>query len=300
MLDKTDQKRRMVQYLFGELSADERAEFEDSYLKDSEVFQELVALENEMIDRYVLGELPQPERQRFEHSFLSNPARRDMVETARSLLAYSAASENAMQPETPERATVPWHRTWGFQFAAAAVFLLLMGGTFWLALTNRRLGNELENLRREQVTAVQDKQALQQQVDSLRAQLEQRDAAIQQMAQLQDHDTVSFNLGPGVSRGNGDLVNLVVPPQVSSVSLHMILEHDSHSHYGVSLRTADGRLIWRKDNVQGQSPSGQNKDMTITLPSRLLQTGDYVVRVSAGNEDPLHTLAGYSFHVSKR
>ena len=290
----------MVQYLFGELSADECAEFEDSYLKDSQVFQELVALENEMIDRYVLGELPQPERQRFEHSLLTNPARRDMVETARSLLAHSAAPEIPMQPETPERATAPWYRTRGFQFAAAVVFLLLMGGTFWLALTNRRLGNELENLRREHAATAEDRQALMQQVASLRAQLEQQDATIQGMAQLHDHDTVSFNLGPGASRGNGDLANLVVPSQVSSVSLHMILEHDRHSHYSVSLRTADGRLIWREDNEQGQSTSGQNKEITVTLPSRLLKPGDYVVRISAGNEDPLHTVAGYSFHVTKR
>lgn len=299
MLNKTDQKRRMVQYLFGELSADERAEFEDSYLKDSQVFQELVALENEMIDRYVLGELPQPERQRFEHSFTNNPARREMVETARSLLAYSAASENAMQPETPERATVPWHRTWGFQFAAAAVFLVMISSIFWLVLANRRLENELENLRREQAATAEDRLALKQQLDSLRAQLEQRDAAIQQMAQLQDHDTVSFNLGPGVSRGNGELPNFIVPAHVSSVSLHMILEHDSHSRYVLSVRTADGRLIWRKDNVEGKSTRGQNKEITVTLPSRLLKTGDYVVRISAGNEDPLHALAGYSFHVAR-
>src|SRR5579864_1164473 len=141
MLDKAGQKRRMVQYLFGELSADERAEFEDSYLKDSEVFQDLVEMENEMIDRYILGELPEAERERFERSFPSNPARRDMVETARSLLAYSAASENAMQPRTPERSAHPWYRGRGFQFAAATVLLGLIGGILWLAVTNHRLGN---------------------------------------------------------------------------------------------------------------------------------------------------------------
>jgi hypothetical protein len=293
MFDKADQKRRMVQYLCGDLSPDERAEFEDSYLKDSEVFQEVVELENEMIDRYAMGELPEPERERFEHSFLSNPARREMVETARSLLAYSAASENAMQPQTPEHTVMPWYRAWGIQFAAAAVLLVMMGGMFWVVSANRRLGNELEKLQREQATAAQDKRMLQGQVDALRAELEQRGTAIQ-------HDIVSFTLGPGVSRGNGELPNLIVPAHVSAVSLHMIVEHDPHSHHSIFLRTADGRLIWRENAVQGRSIGGQNKELTVTLPSRLLQTGDYVVRVSTGNEDPLHTLAGYSFHVVRR
>jgi hypothetical protein len=43
-----------------------------------------------------------------------------------------------------------------------------------------------------------------------------------------------------------------------------------------------------------------NKEIVVKLPSRLLRNGDYVVRVSVGHEDPLHVLAGYSFHVIRR
>jgi anti-sigma factor RsiW len=94
MIDKASQRRLMVQYLFGELSADERAEIEDAYLNDDDAFQELVALEIEMVDRYVRGELSVPERENFERSLVSNPARCEAVKTARSLLAYSAAPED--------------------------------------------------------------------------------------------------------------------------------------------------------------------------------------------------------------
>src|SRR5713101_9244359 len=94
MIDKAEQHRLMTRYLFGEVSEEERAEFEDRYLKNSDVFQELIGLENEIIDRYVLGELSQPERERFERSFLTHPERRQTVEIARSLLAHSASAEN--------------------------------------------------------------------------------------------------------------------------------------------------------------------------------------------------------------
>jgi anti-sigma-K factor RskA len=307
MLDKADQKRLMVQYLFGELSADERAEFEDSYLKDGDIFQELVACENEMIDRYVLGEISGAEREKFERTFLNDPARRQMVETARSLLAYSAAEENVLSrpslPVSEKGYRSGIFRVWGIQVAAAAVFLAMIGGILWLASSNRRLENELATLRREQATAAQDrqeKQALQQQVASLQSELQQRDSAIQQMAQLHDHDTVSFSLGPGLVRGSNEMARLVIPARASYVSLQVFIEHDSHPRYTLSLRTAEGGLVWRSDELPGRLVNGGNKEIVVTLPVRLLQNGDYVVRVSAGDEDPLHALAGYSFHVIRR
>src|SRR5581483_3849889 len=101
MLDKADQKRLMVQYLYGELPSEEAAEFEDSYLKDTAVFHELVALENEMVDRYVLGEIAGDEQEKFERAFLADPSRRQTVEIARSLLTYSAAEENVLSRMSP-------------------------------------------------------------------------------------------------------------------------------------------------------------------------------------------------------
>jgi hypothetical protein len=304
MIERADQKRLMVQYLFGELSAEERAGFEDSYLKDSDVFQELVALENELVDRYVLGELSSVEQEKFERAFLTDPARRQNVETARSLLTYAAAEENAlsrMSPPVSEKGRRSGiFRVWGIQVAAAAVVLVMAGGILWLVLSNRRLEKELAAFQRDQATATRDKQALQQQVAGLQSDLQQRDHAIQQMAQLHDRDTVSFNLGPGLIRGSNEMPTLVIPARASYVSLHVIIEHDSHPHYSLSVRTVEGDLLWRSDNLRGRSIADANKEIIATLPSRLFQKGDYVVRVSAGDEDPLQALAGYSFHVVRR
>ncbi|HEY6252680.1 MAG TPA: hypothetical protein VI685_22210 [Candidatus Angelobacter sp.] len=301
MIDKAAQRPLMLRYLLGELPPDECAQFEDTYLKDSDVFQEVVALENELIDQYVLGELIPAERERFERSLPGKPARREAVETARTLLSYSAASEGATLSRTPE--SVQGRRaSWGVQVAAAAVFIAMIGGISWLAFTNHRLQNELIELQRRQSVSASDKQTLQRQIENLRADLQQRDTAIQQMAQLPppDRDTVSLSLGPGMSRANGELPSLVIPASAAYVALYMVLEADSHRRYSVSVKTVDGDLVWRKNNIEGRSVSGSNKEIVVKMPSRLLQIGDYVVRVSAGSENVSQDLAGYSFHVTRR
>lgn len=298
MIDNAGQKRLMMQYLLGELSAGERTEFEDTYLKDSGVFQELVTAENELIDQYILGELSSADREKFERSFLSNPARRETVETARSLLAYSAAAEGAISPQVSELRPAKWYGRWVAQATAAGVFLTMIGGILLLLVANRRLGNELARLEREKAAVLQDQQSLRRQVEGLQAELQQRDATIQQMAQLMP-DVVPFTLGPGVPRGDGESQNLVVPARASYVLLHVLMEDDSHPRYVLSLRTAEGDLIWHKENIQAKLSAGK-KEISVTLPSHLLKNGDYVVKISKGNEDLQHTLAGYSFHVIKR
>jgi anti-sigma-K factor RskA len=307
MIDKPDQRRLMEQYLFGELSADARAEFEGAYLRDNDIFQQLVSVENEMIDRYVLDELSAPEKKSFDRSLLSNPARREMVETARALLNYCAAAESAMPVSSPEPKKEWWRPSrkfhiWGAQFGVAAVLLLAITGICWLALTNRRLTNELEELRRGKKIAAQEKQALREKVESLHADLEQRDKSLQQIAESPPYDrgTVFLTLGPGLSRGSDEMASLIIPARASLVSLHMIIGRDPHPHYNVSVTTPDGRLVWNRGNIKGQPTYDRNNEIAVTLPSLLLQEGDYVVRVSVGNTDVGQDLAGYVFHVIRR
>jgi len=306
MTDKTDQKRLMLQYLFGELPADERSGFEDTYLEDSDVFQELVSLENEIVDRYVLNKLSVPERQRFERSLLTNPARREMVQTAKSLLSYSASTESEMLFSTPGSAKAWWRTIRDFrisraQFGVAVAFLIVSAGAFSLLLINRRLANELEKARSEETIAVQEKSALQEQVQRLRADLSRRDHDVQQIAELPSYDrgTVSFTLAPGLSRGDSELANLVIPAHAASVKLRMIVDLDPHSSCNVSVETPDGNVVWSMANIKGRPTSDRNEEITVPLPSRVLKEGDYVARVKISSNAG-QDLAGYAFHVARR
>src|SRR5712691_5110233 len=276
MIDKAEQHRLMTRYLFGEVSEEERAEFEDQYLKNSDVFQELIGLENEIIDRYVLGELSQPDSERFERSFLTHPERRETVEIARSLLAHSASVENvsSLVDRHSGRAHLGFTSkpaAWRMQVAAAAIFLLMTAGIFALLMVNRRLGNEVARLRTEQ--AGQPRQ-----MESLKADLQKHDSAIQQLAELQnDRNMVSFTLGGELPRGNDEPTKLIIPAGVSSVSLHLTMARDPHSHYNLSLKTAGGNLVWHGQNIQSRIIDGGSQEIALVLPAHLFHNGDYVI-----------------------
>jgi len=324
MIDKAEQHRLMTRYLFGEVSEEERAEFEDRYLKNSDVFQELIGLENEIIDRYVLGELSPPERERFERSFLTHPERRQTVEIARSLLAHSASVENVsshvdshFRGERLGFTSKP--AAWRMQVAAAAVFLLMTAGIVALLMVNRRMGNEVARLRTEQARTAHDREALRQQMESLKADLQNRDSAIQrrqvesrkadlqkhdsavqQLAELQNHrNMVSFTLGGELSRGNHEPTKLIIPANVSSVSLHLNMARDPHSHYNLSLKTAGGNLVWREENIQSRIIDNGSQEIALVLPAHLFHNGDYVIRVTTGREDVFDNVAGFTFRVVK-
>lgn len=295
MINKADQTRWIVQYLLGDLSAGDRAEFEDLYLNDTAVFQELVAVENDMVDQYLLGELSPSTREKFEKSYMNNPVRRETVEAARSLLAYSATEAAASQTllNTKRR----WLRSWVARAAAAAALILMTGGLAWLIWTNRRLEGEIQRLGRDRTNLVQENQTLQRQADRLRADLREREDALQ----LQLPDTVVLTLGMGTSRGQGELENLVVPARISFILLRVMIEDTSHSVHTLSIRTVDGSLVWRKTNIPSAlTRTNAGTVIMATFPSRLLREGDYIARVSADGDDLGHALAGYSFHVVKR
>lgn len=88
MQDKTNQKRRMVRYLLAEMPEDERSDFEDRFFEDSDLFEELIAVEDEMLRSYVRGSGSKPERAGVARRYLSTPQGRRRVELAKSLMEY--------------------------------------------------------------------------------------------------------------------------------------------------------------------------------------------------------------------
>ena len=110
----------MIRYLLGELSESEKPEqerFEKAYFTDDELFDELEAVENDLIDRYVRGELAQELNQRFEDSLGDRPARKKKVEFARVIAVRSGV---AGQVVTEEATQELFHSSTGLAAAPAA------------------------------------------------------------------------------------------------------------------------------------------------------------------------------------
>src|ERR1039457_904643 len=81
---KTNDEILLRRYFLGDLPKEERARLEDRYLVDVELFEELLAAENDLIDAYVRGELTEAETQQFEMEYLKSPERRDRLDFARA------------------------------------------------------------------------------------------------------------------------------------------------------------------------------------------------------------------------
>ena len=86
MLNLTSDDKTLIQYLLGELSPADRDGLEDRYFSDDALHDQLLAIEEELIDAYVRGQLSSQQRADFEQSFLDSPERREKLAFARALV----------------------------------------------------------------------------------------------------------------------------------------------------------------------------------------------------------------------
>jgi hypothetical protein len=73
-------------FFFGEMPEDERTAFEEKFVTDEDLFEQMRVVEDELIESDIRGTLSAVEREKFEHSFLSTKPRRRRVAFARAML----------------------------------------------------------------------------------------------------------------------------------------------------------------------------------------------------------------------
>jgi len=290
--DKSESKNSMLRFLLGEMSDEERASFEDEFTRDTTLFHSLVELENDLLDLYAADALSPAERKRLERSFLADPDRRKRLPFSRTLMKISYPAEQAQSSAAiPTRPgySIAWKM---LSAAAALLFFAAAIGISWLLVANHRLRSELDALRQQQVIALQRTTSLQQQVAGLTREL---NAGIPQ-----DQNLVSFTLATDALRGDGKIPKLNIPSTASFVILHLIFPADSFSTYHVFLESADGSQVWHEGRANGKRLRTDNKEIVLTVPSHILQLGDYVLRITAGKGQQTEDVAGYSFSVLRR
>lgn len=297
-------KHTMIRFLLGEMSAQERAGFEDQYTKDTDLFQRLVELENDLIDLYAMGALSRSERKRLEHSFLADPERRKRLSFAQALATYPAGEKPTFSNEPLKSGLRPgwFHPVSPTLLPIVAVLLLAMlTGISWLLVADHHLRTELEASQKQQAAALQRTASLQQQVDVLTKELDARTQSGERTVQgtPSEQTLLSFALRADSLRSNGEMPRLTVPSTASSVALHLIFPVDTFSSYDLFVETANGTPIWHKDNAKGASAGAGSKEIVVMLPARLLKGGDYIVRITARSSRGTEDVAGYSFSVLK-
>jgi len=305
MTEQLEPKSTMIRYLLGQMPEHERASFEEQYQKDSDLFFELSELENDLIDLCALGSLSESEQEQMR-SFLADPDRQKRLALAKIMVRYPDTGLERARLNVPEppvqRSPWPSHGRLALRAVAALAAAVMIAGISWLFVADRNLRAELEALRNQQSKATTREQTLQQQIDSLTHELAQRGKSAKNVEQtpLLAQNTVSLNLTSDVVRGDGAAPMLTIPPSANFVVFHVDFPGREPSSYDLSLETAEGTSVFRQEHLKGRSVDGLNTRIALKLRSRILNDGDYVLRVTTTVDQKSEDVAGYSFRVVRR
>jgi hypothetical protein len=314
----------MIRYLLGELSGGDQSALELEFFSDSETFDQVWAVENDLIDAYVRNRMPRRQRELFERHYLQSPKHRERVALARMLL--KTADQPTPAPITSSEPAVSW---WNklleslrgpnliLAGAMATAMLLLALGATWLLIERNRLNDQLAREQAGRGAQQQREQELSRQIQELekriaaeRRQNEQANSELTglraELRRIQTRQSappssqpalLAFLLIPGGVRAGGEMQQLVIPPDVSQTQLRLKAETSDYRNFQVRLRAVDGGEILTRSNLRSRSQSF----VAVTLPARLLATGDYILTLSGRKASgAIEEINSYFFRVTRQ
>jgi anti-sigma factor RsiW len=313
----------MIRYLLGGLSEDEQTRLEERFFADDDYFEQLLAVESELIDAYVRGELSGHEREQFETFFLASPRRRERVEFAKALMKRVSRMPEVGAPARMMMAAEPmsWRPALvaflhalspAGRWALAAAMVIVIGGGVWLVVQTIQRQTQFEQLQAERQELLRREQELQRQIaeqganqEKLREQLlrlrNERDHLERELTKVQPlgPSVLSLALPPGLTRSIDTQPLLILRPGTRSVRLNLELGEDKYESYNAVLRGADDQELRRQTGLPVRR-TALGQVVVWTLPADVLPAGDCTVTligVIGGREE---VVDDYRFSVMKR
>jgi hypothetical protein len=283
----TQNDHTIIRYLLNELSSEDQERFEADFLGDEDLFEQLRAIEEELIEDYVKGELSGRERQLFERHYLASEQRRAKVNAARQLVQVCSlqSSLNADTADQREQGHFFLH-TWlhsflkqplALGFGAAAVLLLLIGLALVIERTRLRgqvtiaseeraaLARRNEEFERQLADRDQQLEIERQQNLDLQKKLGEvnnrtlRPASVPALPQTSNDQVVYLALAPGI-RDLNKTDRAIITTEIKFVELRITLERQERpSTYRAVVKTSEGnREIWSENGLKlGQNRAAQ-------------------------------------------
>ena len=261
-------KQEMRNYLLGTLAEDRRAALEESILRDAQVYEELLIIEEELIDQYVGNNLSPSERHQFETSFLITAERQKNLRFGRLLNRYLTSRSAAGSQ--------------GDDSAPAKNFLPFAGGTFTRGALLAASATVVACL------------AIVLMVCWFAMRRHEQRIALQESAQV-----VPVSLTPGSLRsGDAATQRVPQPPKDANVKLEMQVSNPTFQKYKSEL-LRENESVQSADELKVEK-KGEQHIVPWTITGEVLSPGDYQVKlrgVSDSGQDEF--IDNYSFRVSK-
>jgi len=286
----------MVGYLLGTASELEQRQVETRYFREPHFYEQMLAVEEEVICDYLNRTLTADERRHFEQHFLGSPRRRRKYESTRKLLAF-VADRGSVEIQPPAQSTIQtWLMAWperlhhfllpklNFVWSVALV-AVLSWGVWLLSLQVAALRHEVGQRETQQLATLKTKQRTKPKAEKARSDNDaQRNAVADFADQLQAsldptflesadstdaNRLLSVNLRASHMRSPSEAQKILLPAQLATLQLRLNLGDAAlppATTYQVILNTLAGRVVMRHRAVSQQIVQSQ-RSLTLEIPS---------------------------------
>jgi hypothetical protein len=307
MRQTTEQDERMTRYLLGDLPEIEQTAVEQEYFADPEKFEEVWAVENDLVDRYVRGRLSRPERDLFERNYLQSPKHRERVATARKLV--EAADRLVVEDGVATRVGAPAPNRLMEMLkslltprllAPSAAFLLLLSALSWLLVERSRLNEELGKAQErlsDQERIEREIAAEREQSRKLKSELDRALETLAQRPSLTAPSILSFLLRPMLTpRGDSETQQqIIITRKTDLVRFQMKIKKGDSRRFQATLRKVGGSQVWNQRLLKPRSGV-----ITVNVPADKLPVEDYILTLLATTPaGEMEEINNYAFRVLK-
>jgi hypothetical protein len=316
---KLDQRENLIRrYLLGELAEADQTALERELLTDRSKFDQVWAVENELVDSYVRGEMSNADRERFEAHYLASPLHRERVVIAESFLADIDKGVGKTVEARGKESALSWRSRFPLRSPRPVVgvvlvlALLLAFSLVWSYVEKDRLTGQIADLQKEAQTErtflkqrerelASRNQEYEKEIADARQRNERLNAELEplrQGRQAAPSTVLSFPLAPAPVRGEKPLPLTTISLSAGKAQLLMELTGADYANYQVSLQTVEGREILRRRT--GKVRFGKYRAFaTLPVNAGELGRGDYILilfgRTSDGRSQEIDR---YFFRVS--
>ncbi len=307
MKTRVREEQLLMSYLLGTSTELEQSQIETRYFRDQRFYEELLALEEELICEYVSGALTSEEGSLFEKNFLKSARRRRKFESTKKLMTFiadqSGWQSTTAQPIKPKlwASCARWLHSFftpklSFAWSTVAVAVLSLTA-LWLSTFVTELREEVKasetqqaslqkktakpKTRGERQSAKQrnDLKSLAEVTDQLQASLDDTPGIISSSKSAPALSLLSITLRPSRVRGSGDAKRITIPANASTLRLQLLLsggEHSAYPSYTAALKTIEGQEIVRRQGISTQVVQS-DKSLVLEVPANKLRDGYYAV-----------------------
>ena len=326
--ENTYNETEIRRFLLGEMPADERSAFEQNFVADENLFEQINVAEDELIESYIRATLSPAEKIKFEREFLSIESRRRRVAFTRTMLDKLHEQKEitvAKKTETVDgdssvlNSIIEFFKMPTLTFGAAvALLLLIFGGWFLLRNSNQpEIAKQITPTpTREIIEPIQNRNSTTNQNDSGELNTNTAENIPDNKNDLPNENRINQNanqntnkpkqtsaasapvlaLFAGTVRGEGKMPELKLPQSASGANLQLNLESVDYKIYSIEIVNPDGNSIFKTGKLKVR-----NSKINFFVPAAKLQTGDYIVKLSALDaNNETESIADYFFRVNRK